>query len=441
MKRFEYRVAAATLASLSPLALTVAAILFGEPHSFAARASVIVAGIVSLWILIVAIRAQTTYPLRTFANLISALREEDYSIRARSAGRDDGLGDIARELNLLTASLRTRRFGEVEAAALVHSVVEHIDSAIFTFDEHVRVRLVNRAGERLLARSAEQLHGRTAADVGLGEFLGGEATRIADVVLPGGHGRFRIRRTTFRESGVPHVLLSMSDLSHTLREEERQAWQRLLRVLSHELNNSLAPIRSIASSLSSILKREPLPDAWQDDAQQGLDVIADRAARLARFLQAYAQLARLPQPVLQPTDVGETVRGVAGLERRIHVDVAEGPPLTILADRDQIEQVLINLVRNGVDAVLEAGGGVALSWRLTADAVEIDVTDDGSGISGTANLFVPFFTTKAGGTGIGLTVARQIAEAHDGSVTLINRALPERGTIARLRLPRECVQQ
>ncbi|MGZ5445585.1 MAG: sensor histidine kinase [Thermoanaerobaculia bacterium] len=436
MSRLEHRVAVAALASLAPLLFVLAWFLFAESRSPATRWTVAILVVVSFAILIAVVRAQIDYPLRTIANLISALREDDYSIRARGTDRDDAMSELTRELNLLTRALRNRRFGEVEAAALVRSVVEHIDSAIFAFDERWRLRLVNRAGERLLARPGEQLLGRTAGDLGLEAFLIGDDTRTAEVVLPGGHGRFRIRRTAVREAGMPHVLLSMSDLSRTLREEERQAWQRILRVLSHELNNSLAPIRSIAGSLASILSREPLPEGWQDDAQHGLEVIGERSAGLARFLQTYSQLARLPQPAAAPMSVGDTVRRVAGLETRIGVAVDPGPEVTIRADRDQIEQLLINLVRNGVDAVLETAGTVTLSWSATSDSVEISITDDGPGISGATNLFVPFFTTKSGGSGIGLTLARQIAEAHDGTLTLTNRAEPAHGTIARLRLPR-----
>lgn len=433
MKRLEHRVILATLGSLAPLLLAVAWLLVSE--SRATRWTVAVLAALCMVILIAVLRAQINYPLRTLANLISALREEDYSIRARGVGRRrDGMGELTRELNLLTDTLRHRRFGEVEAAALVRSVLEHIDSAIFTFDERWRLRLVNRAGERLLGRPAEQLHGRTAAELGVEAFLTGDDTRTVEIVLPGGHGRFRIRRTTFRQSGVPHVLLSMSDLSRALREEERQAWQRLLRVLSHELNNSLAPIRSIAGSLGSILKRERLPDHWLDDAQQGLEVIDLRAAALTRFLQAYSELARLPQPQLRPMHVGGIVRRVAGLETRVAVAVEPGPDLTTNADADQIEQLLINLVRNGADAVLETGGRVTMSWTAAQDSIEICVADEGAGISGTANLFIPFFTTKPGGMGIGLTLARQIAEAHDGALTLSNRE--NGGAVARLRLPR-----
>lgn len=422
MRRLEHRVALAAVASLAPLVFVLAWFLFAEPRSPVTRWTVAIIIVLSFAILIAAVRSQIDYPLRTIANLISALREEDYSIRARGSNRNDAMGEVTRELNLLTRALRNRRFGEVEAAALVRSVVEHIDSAIFAFDERWRLRLVNRAGERLLARPGEQLHGRTAAELGLEAFLGGEDTRTVEVVLPGGHGRFRIRRTTFREAGVPHVLLSMSDLSRTLREEERQAWQRILRVLSHELNNSLTPIQSIAGALATILGRDPLPANWQDDAQHGLEVIGERSAGLARFLQTYSQLARLPQPARAPMNVGETIRRVAGLETRLPVQVDPGPDVTIRADRDQLEQLLINLVRNGVDAVLEVGGGaVTMSWTATPESVEITVLDDGPGISAATNLFVPFFTTKPGGSGIGLVLSRQIAEAHGGSLTLRNR--------------------
>ncbi|HEV7763963.1 MAG TPA: ATP-binding protein [Thermoanaerobaculia bacterium] len=432
MKRLESRVLAAALASLAPLLVIIAWLV--ASRSAGTRITVAIVAVLSFVVFVAVLRAQINYPLRTMANLISALREEDYSIRVRGAGRRDGMGELTRELNLLTDTLRDRRFGEVEAAALVRSVLEHIDSAIFTFDERWRLRLVNRAGERLLGRSAGQLHGRTASELGVEAFLTGDDTRSVEIVLPGGHGRFRIRRTTFRQSGVPHVLLSMSDLSRALREEERQAWQRLLRVLSHELNNSLTPIRSIAGSLGSILKREPLPEGWQDDAQQGLEVIDLRAAALTRFLQAYSEIARLPQPQLRPMDVGETVRRVAELETRVAVDLVAGPEVTIHADGDQIEQLLINLVRNGADAVLETGGRVTMSWSASADAVEISVADEGAGISGTANLFIPFFTTKPGGMGIGLTLARQIAEAHNGVLTLSNRNSGA-GAVAKLRLP------
>ncbi len=373
-------------------------------------------------------------PLQTLSNLLAALREGDYSIRARGARRDDALGEVIIEVNALGETLRVQRLGAMEASALLRTVMSEIDVAIFTFDGGHRLRLTNRAGERLLAQPSERLLGRGAKELGLSECLEGETPRTAQMVFPGGIGRWGITRSTFREGGLPHQLLVLSDLSRALREEERQAWQRLLRVLGHELNNSLTPIRSIAGSLESLVTRTPLPEDWQEDVQRGLEVITSRAEALTRFMQAYSRLARLPQPKFQPVDLGACIRRVVGLETRLPVRLRAGPELTIQADGDQLEQLLINLLRNAVDAALETAGGVGVNWRRNGTYVEVAVEDEGPGLGSTANLFVPFFTTKPGGSGIGLVLSRQIAEAHGGTLVLRNRET-ERGCEALLRLP------
>jgi signal transduction histidine kinase len=278
----------------------------------------------------------------------------------------------------------------------------------------------------------EQLLGRDAKALGLDELLRGDPAETRDVSLPGGAGRWLIRRSAFRDTGVPHRLLVMSDLSRALREEERLAWQRLLRVLGHELNNSLAPIRSIAGSLQDIIGREKRPADWLEDVQRGLAVIGSRTAGLSRFMEAYAKLTRLPPPARRSVDAGDLVRRVSRIEQRTAVRIDAGPEVIAQLDADQIEQLLINLVRNAADS----GKNVGIGWTADARQIEIVVIDDGAGISGTANLFVPFFTTKPGGSGIGLALSRMIAEAHGGTLTLENRPAPERGAIARLRLPR-----
>jgi len=226
----------------------------------------------------------------------------------------------------------------------------------------------------------------------------------------------------------------LADVSRALRDEERQAWQRLIRVIGHELNNSLAPIRSVAGSLVSLLAREPRPADWDEDVRKGLRVVESRAEALTRFLEGYARLARLPSPKLQTVDVPDCIRRVVGLETRLPVALQPGPETTLSADRDQLEQLLINLVRNAVDAALETGGGASVRWRKNGTYLEILVEDEGPGLTSTANLFVPFFTTKPGGSGIGLVVSRQIAEAHGGTLTLENRAASP-GCVAQLRLP------
>jgi len=309
--------------------------------------------------------------------------------------------------------------------------------AVFAFDLEQQLRLVNRAGEKLLAQPAVRLLGRTGAELGLADCLNGDGDAgpyTMQMIFPGGVGRWEIRRGTFREGGMQHQLLVLTDLSRALREEERSAWQRLLRVLGHELNNSLAPIKSVAGSLADLIKHEPRPADWREDMNRGLEVISSRAESLARFIESYSKLARLPQPRFESLNIGDLVSRVATLETRLPVIVIAGPEITVQADRVQLEQLLINLIRNAVDAALETNGGVEVGWARQSDHVIVSVKDEGPGLANTANLFVPFFTTKASGSGIGLVLSRQIAEAHGGALTLENRP-GTAGCEARLRLP------
>jgi PAS domain S-box-containing protein len=380
------------------------------------------------------LREHVARPLQTISNLLAALREGDFSIRARGATHEDALGEVMLEVNALGETLREQRLGALEATALLRAVMARIDVAIFAFDMDERLRLVNRAGERLLGQPAERLLSRSASELGLDECLRGEPIRTLQITSPEGAGRWGVSRSAFREHGLPHQLLVLSNLSRALREEERQAWKRLVRVLGHELNNSLAPIRSIAGSLKSLLGREPRPADWDEDMQRGLAVIAARAEALSRFMEAYARLARLPQPRFETLNVGAWVQRIVGLETRLEVMVIPGPDVTIQADGDQLDQLLINLLRNAVDAALETSGGVSVSWARNGTHLDVFVEDEGPGLSNTSNLFVPFFTTKPKGSGIGLVLCRQIAEAHGGTLSLENRQTGP-GCQAQLRLP------
>ncbi len=380
------------------------------------------------------LRERVTRPLQTISNLLAALREGDYSIRARGAGPDDALGLALLEVNALSETLRGQRLRELEATALLRRVIQEIDAAVFAFDGERRLRLVNSGGERLLGQPAERLLGHPADTLGLGDWLQGESPRTFDATFPGGAGRWEVRSGSFRQDGLPHQLLVISDLSRVLRAEERSAWQRLVRVLGHEINNSLAPIKSIAGSLRSLAARPARPADWEHDLRSGLEVIEGRSEALGRFMGSYARLARLPRPVPGPVDVATWVRRAAALETRLEVHVTGGPAMSVSADGDQLDQLLINLVRNAADAALETGGGVEVGWRTRAGVLEVIVEDDGPGLPDPGNLFVPFFTTKASGSGIGLALSRQIAEAHGGALTLEPR-VGRRGARACLRLP------
>ncbi|HKB10243.1 MAG TPA: ATP-binding protein [Vicinamibacterales bacterium] len=439
--RFDQRILLLALAAGLPAALVALILLWTGSYTPKVQWTLTVL-IVGVWTgCSFSVRQRVVLPLQTLSNLLAALRESDFSIRARGASGDDPLGAVMLEVNVLASTLHDQRLGALEAGALLRTVMVEIDVAVFTFDGAQTLRLVNRAGERLLAQPAEQLLGRTADELGLRPCLMGHSPRIQDVTFPGGAGRYEVRRTTFRQGGRPHQLLVLADVSRPLRDEERQAWQRLIRVIGHEINNSLAPIKSIAGSLESLLARESAaarpfasdPESI-DDMRRGLAVIAARSDSLSRFTTAYARLAKLPAPRLDAVNVTALIKRIAGVETRLPIRLADSPDLTIRADPDQLEQLLINLVHNASDAALQTGGGVTVAWRREGRSFELWIDDEGAGLTNASNLFVPFFTTKPGGSGIGLVLSRQIAEAHGGSLTLENRT-DRRGCRAFLRLP------
>jgi two-component system, NtrC family, nitrogen regulation sensor histidine kinase NtrY len=425
-----------TLASGSIGIVLALALLWTGDHEFGTRWSISCLVII-LWLgFAFALRSAVIRPLQTLSNMQSALREGDFSFRVRGARMGDALGELMLEVNALSEMLREQRLGAMEASALLTTVMTEIEVAVFAFDGGRRLRLVNRAGERVMAQNAERLLGKSAEELGLLECLDGESARTLEKSFPGQSGRWGVRRSVFRQGGKPHYMVVIADLSRALREEERQAWQRLVRVLGHELNNSLAPICSIASSLEDIMKREVRAADWEDDLRRGLRVIVDRSDALNRFMRDYSRLAKLPKPQLRPVDVNTLVRVSAGLERRIKVDIEPGAEVTLNADLDQLQQLLINLIRNAVDASLESGGNVRVGWSRNGSWLHLFVQDEGPGIANPSNLFVPFFTTKPGGSGIGLALSRQIAEAHGGSVSLHNRA-DGKGCEAVVQLPLE----
>jgi two-component system, NtrC family, nitrogen regulation sensor histidine kinase NtrY len=384
-----------------------------------------------------AARRRFSRPLETLANLIAALRAGDFTIRVSGAGPDDPLGLARLELNRLADRLSHLRLDEVEAGALLEAVLSNLDAAVIALDGADRILFANRAAEALLGRRPGALAASGAAEAGIADLLELDTPATVERAFPGGSGRWEVRRGRFRQGGVPHSLLVLSDVGRVLRQEEREAWRRLIRVLSHEINNSLTPIQSISRSLLDLRRQDPRPADLDEDLDGGLTVIATRAEALGRFMASYARLARVPPPRRRPVRIGAVVERAARLDGGAGVRVHPGPEVTLAADPDQLEQLLINLVKNAVEAAAETGGGVEIGWEATPRRVAVWIRDEGPGIGATGNLFVPFFTTKPAGSGIGLVLSRQLAEGHGGTLELADRTDGRAGCEARLVLPRE----
>ena len=445
---FERRVTRLSILLVAPALLVSGIVIWLQPWSL--QSKLILLGAESFTCLFIgaSLHDHIVRPLQTLANVVGALREGDYSFRARLAVPNDALGELSLEVNALADLLAKHRTGAMEATALLQRVVEEVDIPIFAFDPANRLRLVNSAGEKLLHLPAAQLIGESSSQLGLERCLSCENESLVELHF-GTDARWFVRRSSFRQQGIPHTLLVLSDVSRALREEERRAWQRLIRVLGHELNNSLAPIKSIAGSLHARLTGSGIRSEEQRDFQRGLSIIESRAASLNRFLQGYRQLAQMPPPALERCSIALIARHVAALETRVPVIVIPGPEIDFLADPDQLEQMLINLVRNAADAVLQvqeaenhsngskhsdAHQQIVFSWKTTAEDVIISIQDNGPGLMNPGNAFVPFYTTKPTGSGIGLVLSRQIAEAHGGSLELSNRT-DQRGCLVRVTLP------
>jgi two-component system, NtrC family, nitrogen regulation sensor histidine kinase NtrY len=452
---YEHRISLYSLFVALPGIVVSGILVWFRPWSTESKLALLFAELFIWWMLALALHGQTVRPLQTLANVVAALREEDYSFRARGAIMDDALGELSLEVNALADLLADQRIRAIEATALLRRVVEEIDAPLFAFDPERVLRLVNPAGEKLLQQAAIRLVGRTADEIGLADCL--SAANEALVALPASSlsnspsARWLARQSKFREKGVPHTLVVLSDISRALREEERNAWQRLIRVLGHELNNSLAPIKSIAGSLGSRLAETELNPEHRRDFERGLAIIEDRTASLNRFLQAYRQLAQMPPPSLGTVALLPVIERVAFLETRLKIEIAQGPDVMLMVDTDQIEQMLINLIRNAVEAALEPvfdnnlssasiigpenrKPQVILNWTAENQNLVLTIEDNGPGLLNPSNAFVPFYTTKPAGSGIGLALSRQIAEAHGGSIALSNLN-GKRGCQVRVILP------
>ncbi len=376
------------------------------------------------------LQQQLSHPLRTAANILDALRHGDYTHRARTDVVGGAVGALLAEINQLAEHLHAARLRADETAALLQTLIERVDVAILAFDDADLLVWWNPAATKLW--SSKLREGKRADELGAREFLSGSSERSVTLEGQAAPAAWELRRGVFHRGGRRYRFVLLSSLQRVRREEERAAWQRLVRVLGHEVNNTLAPIQSLSSTCRGMLTDEPgsaLPHVLE-----ALTLIEQRSASLGHFISEFARLARLPEPQLTRLDLAAHVRRVVSLDTRCPVHVLGKGGLDVLGDGPLLEQALLNLVQNAIDASLTQNGEVTIDWHSESDTAVLSIVDDGPGIANPDNLFVPLFSTKPGGSGIGLVLTRNIVEAHGGQLRLDNRSR-NAGCVARLTLP------
>lgn len=372
--------------------------------------------------------------------VVATLRDSNSMLEAMSKGEgnmqmgpaEGVLAEHYQLLNQFAQTMNEQRLISKEQHLLLQKVSLHIDVGIIAVDSEHRIVLMNPAAERLLQVSFDKWQGWPLVQLGVNEAINKSGSHLMKLKCGQDSKQVYVVTEQYLENGKPHYLLFITDVQHLLYEEERQAWQKLFRVLSHEINNSLTPISAISQGLSKQLQNtEPPPEPQQ--LAEGLQVINERAQGLNQFMKSYQQLTRLPPPEKQLLVLEDLVANVCGLFEQ-PID-CRGEAISLYADPAQLQQVLVNLVKNA----LESGSDkhpvqVVIEWRRQSGKLVLDVLDNGLGIQNPDNLFIPFYSTKPGGSGIGLVLCRQIARNHGGDLQLTNRD-SQPGAQSRLLIP------
>ena len=413
------RMIAIAVAGIAATAAATAALsTWLQPWAAAAIAAVAVASIVGtlIWRALVPMRAL----FRALAGTVASYRDGDFSFGITWDKASD-LIELVDAHNALGTALREQRLALVQRELLLDTMVQNTPVSMVLVDAAHRVVLGNLAARRMLGEG-RRLEGRAFEDV-----LASTDPAVREAFERGGDGMFTVgdaddediyhlARRSFRLNGRIHELVLLRQLTAELRRQEVQTWKKVIRVISHELNNSLAPIASLAHSSAELLRRGQtarLPEA--------LATIEDRARHLEGFIRDYARFAKMPSPRLESVPWPHFV---AQLRSQVPFayDGPDSPAAIARIDVAQLEQALINLLKNAHESGSEPED-VALSLRRLPEHWRIDVLDRGSGMNEAvlANALLPFYSTKRHGTGLGLALAREIAEAHGGRIALLNR--------------------
>ena len=425
--------------------LTLLLVFWLNDYPFALSALLLVLLMTNLLYFAWSARQKVKNQINTTANLLESIQSNDYTLRGHlperfeNGANGDTMANLTWQINQLSDSLSQQRLQAKESQMLLGKVVNNIDIAIFAVNNSNTISMANNAFLKMLGKSQDEetfVLGKTIEQLDITHLVNAENDTTIENPTNMTQGRFLVYCDTFVEQSEQHRLFLLKDASKLLRREESEAWQKLIRVISHEINNSLAPISSMSESLKSLVHKE----GRETDIEDGLEIIQTRSTSLIKLLRGYQSLAKLPPPVPKQEDLKWIIEKICLLHQKIAIEFKQTSEVLVNVDRSQIEQVLINLVKNANEsqrAIHTENNLPAIEIEITttSDEAIINIKDQGTGIRNVENIFTPFYTTKSKGSGVGLLVSRQIVEAHGGTLQLQNRQ-DKQGGIATITLPK-----
>ncbi|WP_096087694.1 sensor histidine kinase [Agaribacterium haliotis] len=421
------------LAALCPPLIACAALLCLGNYDWLEVTTVLLLVVVPSALAVGAFWFSVFRPWQAVANILMGFREDDYSLRSAVDNSKDVVNVVLRELNAIADYLSSSRSSAYESQKLLSRILAEVDVAVFLFDNHKHLVMANRYACKLYGLTEARLIGQSVDDLGLSFAQLAAHTSAHEHGFPKYKSRWLVKHSAYRQQGLPYQFILLADIGVNLREEELDAWRKLIRILSHEINNALTPMKTTTGSMARILPRTDSYPDWKVDFSEGLEIIDERVDNLNRMVSSYAKLARLPEPQKQMMALRPLLQRLYETYKDKGLQLLTENELSFEADPAQLEQVLVNLIKNALEAS-DRGKPIELSWRREPHSVEISLRDFGQGIDNPDNLFIPYFTTKSEGSGIGLVLSRQIIEAHGGQLQLQNSDSGP-GCLASIRLP------
>ncbi|MCJ8320250.1 MAG: ATP-binding protein [Colwellia sp.] len=425
------------LICLPCLLITFLSLVLADVSGYLIAFLLIVLSLVSTYV-VVASKQRSEHQLRTLSNIVEAMIQGDYTLKGRLQA-NQALQELLDYINKLSENLSRHKIEAKESRLLLEKIMEQMDAMVFAVNDKGFIVMANLSAQRLLLNiepssenfNQQQHHQVKLIDLVLGEEILKATTGIINFNQGQLSGEHLLTTESFISEGKQHQLYLITNAERLLMEKERNAWQSLLRVLSHEMNNSLTPITAISQSMQQKLQQKMKDGEVIENTEslvQGIGIIHERSQSLTAFIASYSQLTHLPQPIKNQIELKPLLTKTTQLFPKCSFEISASIRLgdfesyTIEVDSNQFEQVLINLFKNAVEAMEHLNDKAIQVECLIADnCLKIKIKDQGQGIANINNLFVPFYSTKPLGSGIGLTLSRQILFNHGGTIKLFNQ--------------------